>query len=167
MQFGKQSSRSQTLEHWTTLWPSNSMPRSVPKRNGGISLYKSLYIMFSLSLFKITEYKCPNVSQLMNGQTEISLQCEIIPLWKDTCFNPSKAWRLCAEWKKPVTRGRVLMWLRYCEMSRVDKSAESGGGGGLRRRERTEWVVLHDGVLLRSDKKVWKPVMVMAARICE
>ena len=131
----------QRLKHQVTIWPRNSAPRYIHKKNETLYAYKNVYTnIHSIIIFIIVK----------NGETQIS-----ISWWLDkwvisiqwNIIHPRKAEVLihAMMWmnfeniilsKRSQTQKPHIIWFHSYEMFRISKSIELLLGAELRRKLR-------------------------------
>lgn len=59
------------VKHRIGIWPSNSIPTHIPKRNKDMGLYRNSYIFVGAAFIIAKKWKQSNVYQLMNGKQNV------------------------------------------------------------------------------------------------
>lgn len=92
------------------MYPNNSIPRCIPKRNGNTYPHKNLHVKVHPGLFIIgKKWKQPQSPQTDNWINKGGYPCSRIQVsfkkgWStDTGYNTDGPWKHHAKWKKPDT----------------------------------------------------------------
>ena len=112
---GKSLAVSQMVKR-RAIWPSNSIPRYIPKRNENIRPHKNLYVnVHSSTIHNSQKVKTTQVSinwWIDKQNMEYPYNGTLFRYRKewstDTCYNMNELWKHYAKWKKPVTKDHIF-----------------------------------------------------------
>lgn len=155
-----------------TIWPRNSTPRYILKKNKNLCSHKKLGHKWTTSIIHNSQRITKMPIIWWSDQQSVVYTCNGVSLInkKDKCidirYNINKPWKYYAKWRKSVTKD-YLVWFHLYEKSRINKSMETKGRlvvsqsweVGLEKLERNgDWLPM--GVWwkcsFRSDENVLK-----------